>query len=105
VADWATLALGGAGVGTKWKRGYGRCVREILVWTKVPFLFRNELVAADAAAGAARADKPGEVRRVGKHAAIVALPAADGGGRIEVAASAYGCERASGPFAVGGSMR
>jgi len=47
----------------------------------------------------------GEVRRAGKHAAIVALPAGDGGARIEVVASAYGCERASGLFAVGGSMR
>jgi hypothetical protein len=51
------------------------------------------------------AAKPGEVRRVGKHAAIVALPAGGGGARIEVAASAHGCERAPGPFAVGGSMR
>jgi len=42
-------------------------------------LFRNELVVADAAAGAARAAKPGEVRRLGKHAAIVVL--AVGGGR------------------------
>jgi hypothetical protein len=64
-------------------------VREILAWTKAPFLFRNELVA-DAAAGAARAAKPGEVRRLGKHAAIVVL-AAGGGARIEVAASADGC--------------
>ena len=93
------------GVGTKRMRGFGRCVREILVWMKVPFLFRNELVVADAAAGAARAANPGEVRRAGKHAAIVALPAGDGGARIEVVASAYGCERASGLFAVGGSMR
>jgi hypothetical protein len=38
-------------------RGYGCWVREILAWTKVPFLFRNELVA-DAAVGAARAAKP-----------------------------------------------
>jgi len=96
VADWATLAPGGAGVGTKWMRGYGRCVREILVWTKVPFLFRNELVAADAAAGAARAAKPGVVRRAGKHAAIVALAAGGGGGRIEVAASAYGASELPG---------
>ena len=39
------------GLGAKWKRGYGCWVREILVWTKAPFLFRNELVAADALAG------------------------------------------------------
>jgi hypothetical protein len=105
VADWATLPRRVPGLGTKWKRGYGRWVREILVWTKAPFWFRNELVVADAAAGAARAANPGEVRRVGKHAAIVALPAGGGGARIEVAASAHGCERAPGPFAVGGSMR
>jgi hypothetical protein len=36
-------------------------VREILVWTKAPFLFRDELVVADAAAGAAGAVKLGEV--------------------------------------------
>jgi hypothetical protein len=50
------------GVGTRWMRGYGRWVREILV-------------------------------------------VADGGARIEVAASADGCERACGPFAVGGPVR
>jgi hypothetical protein len=64
------------GLGTKWRRGYGRWVREILVWTTAPFLFRDELVVADA-----------------------------GGARIGVAVSADGRERASGPFAVGGWMR
>jgi hypothetical protein len=89
--------------GMRWMRGYGRWVREIQVWTKAPLLFRNELVVADAAAGAARAAKPGEVRGVGKHAAMVVL--AVGGARIEVAASADGCERAAGAFAVGGPVR
>jgi hypothetical protein len=65
-------------------------VREIVAWAKAPLLFRNELVVADAAAGAARAAKPGEVRRLGTHAAIVVL-AAGGGARVEVAASADGC--------------
>jgi hypothetical protein len=32
------------GLRPKWSRGYGRWVRDILVWTKAPFLFRNELV-------------------------------------------------------------
>ena len=59
---------------------------------------------ADAAAGAARAANPGEVGCLGEQAAIVALTAG-GGARIEVAASADGRERASGLFAVGGSMR
>jgi len=30
------------GLGPKWHRGYGRWVRDVLVWTKGPFLFRNE---------------------------------------------------------------
>jgi hypothetical protein len=63
-------------------------------------LFRNELVVADAAAGAARAAKPGEVRGVGKQPRLWRWPSA--AARVEVAASADGCERAAGPFAVGG---
>jgi hypothetical protein len=85
------------GLRTRWKRGYGHWVRDILVWTKAPFLFRNELVPADALAGEARGAKPGEVRRLGKHPAVVLL-VVDGGARIEVAASADRRERAPGPF-------
>jgi hypothetical protein len=85
------------GLRTRWKRGYGHWVRDILVWTKAPFLFRNELVPADALAGEARGAKPGEVRRLGKHPAVVSL-VVDGGARIQVAASADGQGRAPGPF-------
>ena len=86
------------GLGMKWKRGYGRWVRDILVWTNAPFLFRNELVLADALAAEARAAKHGEVRRLGKHPTVVAMTV-HGGARIEVAASEDGRERAPGPFA------
>jgi hypothetical protein len=88
------------GLKAKWRRGYGRWVRDILIWTKGPFFFRNELVPADALAGGARPAEPGEVRRLGKHPAVVPL-AVDDGARIEVAASADGREQASGPFAEG----
>lgn len=88
------------GLKAKWRRGYGRWARDILVWTKAPFLFRTELVLAEALAGQARAAKPGEVRRLGKHPAVVPL-VVDGGARIEVAASAAAQERAPGPFAEG----
>ena len=88
------------GLKAKWTRGYGRWVRDILVWTKAPFLFRNELVMADALAGEARAARPGEMKRLGKHPAVVPL-AVDGGARIEVAATADGRERAPGPFTEG----
>jgi hypothetical protein len=88
------------GLRPRWKRGYGRWVRDILVWTKAPLLFRNELVLADGLAGEPRDAKPGEVRRLGKHPAVMQL-VVEGGGRIEVAASADGQERAPGPFAEG----
>ena len=35
------------GLGPKWKRGSGRWVRDVLVWSKAPFLFREELVPVD----------------------------------------------------------
>jgi hypothetical protein len=64
-----------AGLGPKWKHGYGRWVRDVLVWTKAPLLFRNELVAVDGLAGAAGAARPGEVKRLGKEPVIVPLAA------------------------------
>ncbi len=88
------------GLKAKWRRGYGRWARDILVWTKAPFLFRTELVLAEALAGQARAAKTGEVRRLGKHPAVVPL-VVDGGARIELAASAAAQEQARGPFAEG----
>jgi hypothetical protein len=86
-----------AGIGPKWKRGYGRWVRDVLVWTKAPLLFRNELVAVGGLAGAVRAAEPGEVKRLGNDPIIVAL-AADGGALVEVAAPAEDRPRALGPL-------
>jgi hypothetical protein len=85
------------GLGPKWKRGYGRWVRDILIWTKAPALFRNELVAVDGLAGVVRSAEPGEVKRLGDAPAVVGL-AADGGARVEVAAAADDRGRALGPF-------
>lgn len=90
-----------SGLGAKWKHGYGRWVRDILVWTKAPFLFRNELVEADARAGEDRAAKPGEVRRIGKQPTVLPLAVA-GGARIEIVVSADERDRARGPFAASG---
>jgi hypothetical protein len=56
-----------SGLGGKWKLGYGRWVRDVLVWTKAPALVRNELVAVDRLAGAVRAAESGEVKRLGSH--------------------------------------
>src|ERR1039457_889927 len=35
------------GLSPKWKRGSGRWVRDVLVWSKAPLMFRNELVPVD----------------------------------------------------------
>jgi hypothetical protein len=86
-----------SGLGSKWKRGYGRWVRDVLVWTVAPSLFRNELVAVDGLAGATRAAKPREVKQLGNEPVIVPLTA-DGGARFEVAALAEDLERALGPL-------
>jgi hypothetical protein len=40
-----------SGLGAKWQRGCGRWVRDVLVWTKAPALFRKELMAVDGLAG------------------------------------------------------
>ena len=88
------------GLKAKWKRGYGRWIRDILIWTNKPFAFRSEVVLADGLAGEVRAARPGEVKRLGKQPAVVPL-AVEGYARIEVAVSADGRERAPGPFAEG----
>lgn len=85
------------GLDAKWTRGYGRWVKEILVWTKAPFLFRNELVVADFLVSDPRPAEPGEVKRLSKHPTVLAVEVA-GGARIELA-SADGPDRALGPFA------
>ena len=55
-----------SGLGGKWKRGYGRWVRDVLVWTKAPSLFRKELVAVDVLRG--RHARPSLVRSSGSGA-------------------------------------
>src|SRR4051812_40628115 len=71
------------GVRSKWGRGYGRWVRDVLVWTKAPFLFRNELVAADGLDGQRPSD-PDEIKRLGDNAVVIRLRA--GTAAVEVAA-------------------
>ena len=51
------------GLHPKWRRGYGRWVRDVLVWTKGPFRFRNDLVVADDLQEH-RPARPGEVKRL-----------------------------------------
>ena len=60
------------GLGPKWRRGYGRWVRDVLVWTKGPFLFRNEFVPADGL-DEQRPARPDEVKRLGDHPIVIGV--------------------------------
>ena len=83
------------GLRSKWGRGYGRWNRDVLVWTKAPFLFRKELVVVDALDKRRSAD-PGEVKRLGDHPVVVQLRA--GSATVEVAAQGAGSEQLLGPY-------
>jgi hypothetical protein len=82
------------GLRPKWSRGYGRWVRDILVWTKGPFLFRNELVTADSLDGQRRAE-PNEIKRLGEP--IVARVRA-GAATVDLAAQSDDAELLLGPY-------
>ena len=66
-----------------WKRGSGRWVRDVLVWSKGPLLYRDYLVPVDSVAGV-RTARPGEVKRLGDEPVVIGF--ASRGAMIEVAA-------------------
>jgi hypothetical protein len=84
------------GLRPKWGRGYGRWVRDVLVWTKAPFLFRNELVATDGL-DQQRPAGPDEVKRLGDHPVVLQLRR--GSATVEIAARDDESELLLGPYA------
>jgi hypothetical protein len=83
------------GFRSKWGRGYGRWVGEVLVWTKAPFLFRNEIVVADSLDQQSPAS-PGEVKRLGEHPIVMRFSM--GSATVEIAAHDDESELLRGPF-------
>ena len=83
------------GLGPKWHRGYGRWVRDVLVWTKGPFLFRNELVAADGLEGQ-RPGRSDEVKHLGDHPVVIRVRSGDA--TVEVAAGRADSRLLLGPY-------
>jgi Protein of unknown function (DUF2550) len=71
------------GLSAKWRRGYGRWVRDILVWTKAPLLFRNEVLAVDQLNGNGL-ESAEHIKRLGDHPLVMELRI--GGATVEVAA-------------------
>jgi hypothetical protein len=85
------------GLKSKWKRGSGRWVRDVLVWSKGPFLYRDYLVPVDSATGERTAD-PGEVKRLGDEPVVIGF--AFGDARIEVAARVEDRALVAGPLTI-----
>jgi hypothetical protein len=83
------------GLRSRWGRGYGHWVRDVLVWTNGPFLFRNELVAADDLQEH-RTALPGEVKRLGDDPVLIRVRA--GSAAIEVAAHGQDAALLVGPY-------
>jgi hypothetical protein len=89
------------GLGPKWRRGYGRWVRDVLVWTKAPFLFRNELVAADGV-GEQHPAEPDELKRLGDHPTLIRVTA--GEATVAIAAAGEDAELLLRPYQQNASM-
>jgi len=83
------------GLSPKWRRGYGHWVRDVLVWTKAPFLFRNELIPTDTL-DEQRPAHSNEVKRLGDHPAVIQVTA--DGATVQVAAKAEDTELVLGPY-------
>jgi hypothetical protein len=85
------------GLSPKWKRGSGRWVRDVLVWSKAPLMFRNELVPVDGLLGE-HPEHAGDVKRLGDKPVVIEF--ASGAARIEVAARAEHRALVTGPLTV-----
>jgi hypothetical protein len=83
------------GLGPKWVRGYGRWVRDVLVWTKAPLLFRNEILATDGL-DEQRPARRDEVERLGDQPVVVRVRM--GSATAEIAARDGDVELVRGPY-------
>jgi Protein of unknown function (DUF2550) len=82
------------GLGERWRRGCGRWVRDVLVWSSGPLHFRNVLIPVDSVS--ARDAEPGEVRRLGSAPVVIAY--SSGASVVELAIHQEDRELALKPF-------
>jgi hypothetical protein len=73
------------GLSPTWKRGSGRWVRDVLVWSKGPFMFRTAVLPVDRLL-AEHPAPAGELKRLGDEPVVVALECENAA--IDVAARA-----------------
>lgn len=83
------------GLGAKWQRGNGRWVRDILVWTKAPLLFRNELIPADDLLDLRPADQ-NEVKRLGANPIVMEI--STGTATLQIATTGDAGDLLRGPY-------
>jgi hypothetical protein len=83
------------GLDSKWKRGYGHWVRDCLVWTKAPLLFRNEILPADGLEDE-RSESSDKVKHLGDGPIVIKLKI--GSAAVEVAAAADDRGALVGPY-------
>jgi hypothetical protein len=79
----------------KWSRGYGRWIRDVLVWTKAPLYLQNEFLASDGLDAEGPAD-PDHVKRLGDQPVVIRLRT--DGATAEVAADRDERELLIGPY-------
>lgn len=70
-------------LGPDWRRGSGRWVRDVFVWTKAPLLLSNVLIPVDQVTGQ---PGPTQLRRLGAGPIVVEF--ASNGARFQVASRA-----------------
>jgi hypothetical protein len=83
------------GFGSRWRRGHGRWVRNVLVWSKAPLLLRNEIVPIDGLGGV-RTARQGEVKRLGASPLVVDL--STNGAMLQIASKKEHRALTVGPF-------
>jgi hypothetical protein len=87
------------GLRPKWSRGYGRWVRDVLVWTKPPALLRNEILATDGLEER-RPAHDHEVKRLGDHPVVIRVRM--GSAKVEIATHEEDRELVVGPYRMSG---
>jgi hypothetical protein len=90
------------GLRPAWSRGAGRWVRDVLVWTKAPFLIRNKLLPTDGVDQQRPAGRD-EVKLLGDHPLVIRLNM--GRATREVAAAGDKRELLVGPYHPSGNAR
>ena len=85
------------GLRSKWTRGSGRWVRDVLVWNGSPMKLRNHVIGIDEVASERNAEA-GEVKRLGEHPAVAQLVM--GSAVVEVAADVANHDRLIGEVEV-----